>query len=442
MAQGQMNWKGRGTGSTKEYIVEAGMERGLTYEYRFRSAIGRLSAPVKSRMIKDGRRQQSVDVSKSAVVQRKEITSGDEARFTLIQNIKGAATHGDAPVRTGDYLAYLHKNIRVNAVRTPGIPLIEEMSKMRVKDILGGEENEIRRQLEMYLAEEYTYDAYGAFFNGASKGILSVPEGEGGLEMDLGRGLGKQVSCEHIIIGGVGEVTPPASDSVADLNAYELAIKVALDGAQIAAAAMTDAAALAAYGLRRGVISDLRDYVIDAKIAGLDVGMNEKWYIAVDPSNMKSLVREGGELYEAWKISRERSRNNPVYGYDYVELDDFIFFPDPYLKKFRPTGFSGSETEVTWGSNARDMRSTSTSGNWAPFLILGQQSLMEASSGKTKITKWEGKHDQGMEIAAHIKQSFVRTNWKPKDGRNAPILNQSSALCLFWSPDSLFTPAA
>ena len=73
---------------------------------------------------------------------------------------------------------------------------------------------------------------------------------------------------------------------------------------------------------------------------------------------------------------------------------------------------------------------------------MGQQALMEATAGKTKITKWEGKHDQGMEIAAHIKQSFARTNWKPRDGRNAPTLNQSSVLCLFWTPDSLFTPTA
>lgn len=439
---GQINWKGRDTGTDKNFIVEAAMERGLSYEYRHRSAIGRLSAPVTQRMIKDGSRMRSVDISKSAVIQRKEITSGDEARFTLIQNIKGSATHGDAPVRTGDYLAYLHKSIRVNAIRTPGIPLMEEMSSLRVKDILGGEENEIRRQLEMYLAEEYTYDAYGAFFNGASKGILSVGEVEGGLEIDQGRGAGNKISIEHILIPGVGEIVPPANQTSTELDNYEQRLVDALETADADVISMADPlASMAKYGIRRQIISDLRDYVVDAKIAGLDLGQNEKWYVAVDPSIMKNLTNSDGELYEAWKMSRERSANNPLFGYDYIELDDFIFFKDPYLKKFRPTGYAGG-SEVTWGSDNRDLRDITVTSNWAPFLIMGKQALMEATSGKTKVTKWEGKHDQGMEIAAHIKQSFARTNWKPKDGRNNPILNQSSALVLMWTPSSVFTPTA
>ena len=195
------------------------------------------------------------------------------------------------------------------------------------------------------------------------------------------------------------------------------------------------------YGIKRGLISDLRDYVTDRKIAGLDSGSTEKWYIAVDPSNMRVLTREGGELYDAWKVGHNVKKNENVYSYGYIELDDFVFYPDPYLKKFRPTGYTGGN-EVTWGSDNRDMRDVTVASNWCPFLIMGQQALMEATSGKTKVTKWEGKHDQGMEIAANVKQSFARTNWKPKDGRNTPVLNQSSALCLFWSPSSVFTPTA
>jgi len=445
MAQGQINWKSSGS-ATKSYIVNPALERGLAYQFRNRSALGRLSKPIMERMISDNGRMRSQDLAATAVIQRKEIKTGDEARFTLIQNIKGAATHGDAPVRTGDYLAYLHKNIKINQIHTPAIPMMEEMSRMRVAEVLSGEENEVRRQLEMWLAEEYTYDGYSAMFNGASKGLLTIPENEGGLNLDLGRGAGKGLSIEHILIAGktgtqVGELSYAATSSSAALTAYEVAINTALIAAdaQLAGAA-DDAARQTLYGFHRGIIADLRDWVVTAKIAETEVAGNGKWFVACDPSLLKTLTRQGGELFEAWKYSRERAESNPVFGYDYIELDDFVFFKDPYLKQFRPVVGAGG-AEITWGNSGyADMRERAVpTSNWAPMLILGNQAMMEATSGTVSLTSYEGKHGQGCEIAGHIKQSFMRTQWQPKDGRTTPFLNQSSALVLAYAPTSTFT---
>ena len=430
---GQPNWKSRGS-SKNEYVVEALIEKKMSYEYRYRSAIGKLSKPMPGRTLNDRSRMRDQAIDGTAVIRTQTINKGDEARFTLTRNIDGAMTYGDAPVRDGDYLAYMHCNVRLNAARTPAYRLTEEMSKHRAMDLVKGEESELRQQINMRLAQEYAFEAYRGFLLGASLG-LRVNESEGGyaniIQNDLNRGLrsdgkAKQVSCPTSLVFGVGEVTAPVDNTTAELDNYEDRIAAAVGDANIAE-------------ITRGYVQDIRDWVVYKKIGGIDVGGQEKWFIPTDPAIMRDLTKEGGELYEAWKLAMQRDKSNPAFGYSYIELDDLVFFKDPYLTQFRPVldgagdpvidAADGNAIQYGGGELGDMTRYTpGTNDTVGMMLVLGANALLEGNSGTVKVTKDEGKHEQGKTIAAHIKQSFQRTRWVTKDGTTEPELNQQMAV--------------
>lgn len=446
---GQINWVSNGTNNNeKEFIVNPVVEKAMFYEYRKRSAIGKLSKPVKSQTFNDGSRQGTMDVAQSSVIATKKITSGDEARFTLEQNIVGSPTYGDVDVRTGDYLSYLHQSVLLNKMDTPAIPIQEDMSTQRVADSIGNQEGAVRRQINMYMAEEYVFDFYRAAFRGMSQGI-SIEQSKGGLHKDLGRGPGVSVSVENLVIGGRGAVSAPTGVDQASLDAYEQRIVDELTAADSAIGALTDYEAQRQYGVTRSFISDIRDYISDQNIKGVDVGGREIWYCPIDPALLKQLTAPGGELYESWKQMMDRvgsmeSKNNRVNNplavdASMITLDDLVFLRDPYLKHFRPT-YAGSAPQ--WGTPDLDMRKKFPTSNWAPMLILGETAVLEAHNGSVSTTFEPGKHGKGREIAAHQKISSMRSRWLPKDGRNTAPLNQNSALCLFYTANTFFTPQA
>lgn len=170
MPSGQSTWETQGTG-TNDFVIEFETAKNLHYEFRHMSAFGALSKSVKQESA-PGYPEQSKDIAQSACIWTKEITAGDEVRFSLEQNMRGAPTYGDAPVKLGDYLAYLHANIILNKLTTPATPVQEEMSQHRVKRVLSNPQSNIRHQLVMYLNEQYVYDILDGFWKGASLTFL------------------------------------------------------------------------------------------------------------------------------------------------------------------------------------------------------------------------------------------------------------------------------
>lgn len=412
MPLGQSTWESQGTG-TKDYIISFETEKNLSYEFRHRSALGKLSKAVKTKTVGQGPEAREVDIGESACIWSKEITKGDEVRFTLEQQMRGAPTYGDAAVSVGDYLAYLHANVILNQVKTPAIPLPEEMSMQRVVDVISSPESQTRNSITMYLSEEYVLEAYTGFFKGASPNLLAAKV-DGGRALDLGRGAGVQVSPQHFLVAGNG-----FTSGVAGSAGFETQLKTDLG----------TLTATASDRISRDYIHNLRYALVQKKIAPINFEGRDVWMAPTDPELLARLTAPGGTLYAAWLSAQERSKSNPAFGHAALEVDDIMFFPDPWLQKFRPD-IAGAD--IIWGTAADDKRDFVPTSKIALMCVWGTGCLLEAHNGSVKVTSDVGFHGDNKTIGARVKQSFMRTRYIPKDGRTAINLEQGGMVVAFY----------
>jgi hypothetical protein len=215
----------------------------------------------------------------------------------------------------------LHQNIILNKLDTPAIPIPEEMSRHRVRETIANPESNVRKEIGIYLAEQYTYDCLEAHLRGASMN-LRAPKNIGGRAIDLGLGAGVQVSPENFIVAGTGVVSGTSGTSAYETN--------------LAAAFANLNSATASHNISRGFVHELRAQITQFKIGGIDVNGQEKWFCAIDPILMTRLTDPTGALYVAWRDAAQRSMENPVFSHGAIELENIVFFPEPYLQQFRP----------------------------------------------------------------------------------------------------------
>jgi hypothetical protein len=420
MPAGQRTWETQGTG-TNDFVVSFETEKNIAYEMRHQSPLGRLSKPVAQKTIGTGPEQRDIDVGASAAVWSKEITTGDEVRFTLEQSMRGAPAYGDSAVPQGDYLAYLHATLILNMVKTPAVPLQEEMSLQRIKDVIATPDTQVRNAITMYLSEEYTLEGYAAFLRGASPNLLAAKV-NGGRALDLGRGAGSQVSPQHFLIAGNG-----FTSGVAGSNGFETQLKTDLG-------TLTDTAG---DYISREFIHNLRYALTSKKIKPImqDGGM-PVWYALCDPELLARLTTPDGVLYKAWLQAQERSKTNPAFGHGAIELDGIIFFPDPWLKKYRPD--ISAAGDIVWGVADDDKRDFDPTSKIALMNIWGEGCMLEGHNGSVRFTQNVGRHGDNKEIGARIKQSFMRARYIPKDGRTGITIEQGGMTCAFYEPGLSF----
>lgn len=417
MPAGQQTWENQGYG-TNDYVVSFETQKNLAYEYRQRSVIGKLSKPVSTKTVGSGPAAREMDIAQSAATWSKEISKGDECRFTLEQMLTGDPTYGDAAVRDGDYLAYLHATVFLNQLDTPAFPLAGDMSAQRVADVLSDPQGQMRNAITMYLSEQYVIDYYEGFLRGASRNLLAA-RADGGRALNLGISAGTQVSPENFLVAGSGFVSGTSGTS-----GYETQLGTDLAG-------LTDTAG---DYISRDFIHSLRYAITDRKIKPVMMDGAEKWFAPCDPYLMARLTKPGGGLDEAWKTARERSKENPAFGHGTIELNDIVFFPDYWLGKFAPDITSG----VIYGQSGIDRREFTPTSTIRLMLILGDGSMLDAHNGEVNITVENGRHGKGKTLSGHIKQSFMRTRYIPKDGRSSLVVNQSGMCCAFYEPGLSF----
>lgn len=427
---GQAVWNGQYPQDTENnYITRFETSKNIAKEARWKSNFGRLSKEMSMDIVGQGPDKTTKDIGNDAAIWRKTITSGDECRFTLEQNMKGSGTYGDAEVRTGDYLAYLQQTVILNKTDTPALPIPEDMSRQRVQETLGKSDAPYRKEINRWMSEEYVYKVLDGYFIGASTDLMS-PKNEGGRALDLGLGAGVQVSPENAIIAGTGIVS-----GTSGTTQYET---------QMAAALANLNPANTAHRITRYFLQELQQAAIQLKIKMIDGQANNggRLFFFCDPMIVHRLSAVDESFYIANRDGNKRSDANKIFGlHNAIELDDFVIIPEARMMQYRPNKAAADAGTVQWGPQPRytDRRDSAIEGNILLGMIWGEGAMLEATNGAIDITMETGRHGKGKELSGHQKQSVMRSIWTAKDGRgNDTRLNQQSMMVAVAEPDLSF----
>lgn len=375
-------------------------DKQMFMEARTRTFIGSLSKP--SDMVRSMEAgSQSLDGSQC--IARKEITEGDEVRYTMQEHMSGTPSYGDMPVNRGDFLGYKNQYARVNIIKSPGVPIQGEMAQQRVKASITDIPAAVKSEVVDYIAEEMELQAIGALIWGASPSIL-LPTSEGGLGVSLGVGAG----------GGAGvplmpmHFWTPDSGKVAyntTVATYNSSVNNAINGIDAAA---DDSVSL----VKLKQISRLRE-----RNKFWPTVLNGKKYKAINLCDPDLWYRIDHLLGDSYKYARERGADNPLFGITHqLEYLDELFISVPNLEKFRPAYNASGTPDFGAGING-DYRSYTTSSTNALMISISQRALVEGYNGSVRLTQKEGDHEDGLEISARTKLGYMRGEWYAKDGR-------------------------
>lgn len=373
----------------------------LFMEARTRTFIGSLSKP--NDMVRDmNAGAQSLDGSQC--IARKEITEGEEVRYTMQEHMTGVETYGDMPVQRGDFLGYKNQYARVNMIKTPAVPIQGEMAQQRVKKSITDIPASVKNEVIDYTAETMELQALGGLVWGASPSVL-LPTSEGGLGVSLGVGAG----------GGAGVPLMPMHFWTPDTGKVAYSTTVATYNSSINDAINgIDASADDSVSLNKlKTLSRLKE-----KINFWPTVLNGKKYKAINLCDPDLWYRIDHLLATYYKDARERSANNPIFGITHqLEYLDELFISVPNLEKFRPAYNSGTGIPDFGPGIRGDFRKYTTSSTNALMISISQRALVEGYNGSVRLTKEEGRHEDGLEIAARTKLGYMRGEWYAKDGR-------------------------
>lgn len=388
-------------GGTNDEQTGFAFDKQLYMEARTRTFIGSLSKP--NDMVRDmNAGAQSLDGSQC--IARKEITEGDEVRYTMQEHMTGVETYGDMPVQRGDFLGYKNQYARVNMIKTPAIPIQGETAQQKVKASITDIPAAVKNEVIDYTAETMELQAIGGLIWGASPSVL-LPTAEGGLGVTLGVGAG----------GGAGVPLMPMHFYTPDTGkiaynttvaAYNSSVNDAINGIDASA---DDSVSLT----KLQMLSRMKE-----KINFWPTVLNGKKYKAINLCDPDLWWRINHLLKDYYKDARERSANNPIFGIDHqLEFLNELFISVPNLEKFRPV-YNSATGVPDFGPGIRgDFRKHVPSATTALMLTISQRALVEGYNGSVRLTKEVGPHEDGLEIAARTMLGYMRGEWYAKDGR-------------------------
>lgn len=401
----------------------------LDYEMRQRSVVGTLSNPRPGQTTSLLGMERGTDLTATNVVMKKTITKGDEADFTMVKNLDGDPTFGDVEPEQGEYLDFLFKKLRINAISSPAYPLQSKMNLQRMMTGIPGDvQTKLKERIIDWNADQYVVDFYRGFLRGASDNVLATKP-NGGLAQDLGAGAGVQLSPLNVIALGTGAWQ---AKNKASLATHEADLKTAIEALDY-----TDAD----FQLTYKSLQKVAHYLPEMNIKGLDGGGSEKYILVLSPSAFANLVEYDSELQKIYSASDARSKDNPAFGFKWLDIGPFMIYVDPWLSKFYPTTASGS---IVWGTNSKNPRNFLATGdqvNQGIGLILGTGALMEATNGTVQIDEAADDFKRNFKYSSYAIRAHMRSMWKPEDGGTDLPIDQSGALLLFGDPGFNFATA-
>lgn len=399
---GQSYWASAGA-STHAEIVRFKVQKEIFYKTTWRTLFGKLNggrAVKAQKMLFEGG-VANVDVGNSSIVQEKNIDTGNEIRFTMMEQLDGDAKYGDEAVASGDYAEYKHSKCWVNQIDSKAWQLPGRCSLKQAKEVLTNPKGDLLNMISLWASQEMDYDAVRAALMGASRGLLKTDEGGLGITLP-GASAGQFRSCYNFYVPGTGLVTASRTRATHETNV---------------ATALDTLANSAAYHFDLGEHDIIGNLVEDNYITPPTVGGKEyKAIVIIDRALLWRFAARSGTFETIAKEARERGKGNPALDHvEHVELDNILYIPYRALEAFKPSTSGGYPVYGPGiGSSPRNYSNTS---KIRLALIMGARSLLRGRDKRIWITTEEGKHGKGVEFAAHWDDGWTRNEWDAKDGR-------------------------
>ena len=213
------------------------------------------------------------------------------------------------------------------------------------------------------------------------------------------------------------------------MSAHETSLNTAID---------TLSTANADHLLNYANLQEVAHYLPRMNLKGLESGGAEKFVLVIGPSAFKTLVGYDSQLQKIYSASDARSKDNPAFGFKWLDIGPFMVYVDPWIEKFYP---DATGSDIVWGSNAKNVRNflpTGTQATKGIGLILGTGAIMEATNGTIGIDEGQDKFKRNSSFSSYAIRAHMRSMWKPEDGGSTLPIDQSGALLLFADPGFSF----
>jgi hypothetical protein len=399
---GQTYW-GNAGGSTNSEIVRFKVEKELFYKMTWKTIVGKLNG---GREVQTTERRfegglQKVDLGNSSLIQEKTISEGNEFRLTMMESLDGDAQYGDEPVASGDYSQYKHTRGFVNQIDSPAWQLPGRCSLKQAAELLSNPKSDLLNQIATWVAQEVDFEWIRSALMGASRGLLRTDKGGLGVTLP-GATAGQFRSCYNFYVPGTGLVTPSRTRATHEANV---------------ATALNTLANSSTYHFDMAQHDKIGDLIETLNLEPPTIGGKEfQAVVVLDRALLWRMTARSGTYETLAKEARERSKDNPALNHmEHIVLDDILYVPYRWLEKFRPTVANSLPVYGPGiGSSPRNYTNTS---KICLALVMGAKSFLRGRDKRVWTTTETGKHDKGVEYAAHWDDGFVRNEWDAKDGR-------------------------
>lgn len=429
--------------STNAYTVAAEINKAIDRISQRASAFGGLGwdsngkeALVKTMELADG----GYDLGTSSVMQIKDIDVGDEWRSTLVKDLRGRLTHGNAPVLTGDFPAFLHDNVRVNVFDSPEFPFWGEMERQRFANVITDMEALTQVLIGEFIAKNIDFKAIQALLCGADEGLLSTATGCLGLQLWNAASAGTVCSCKNTYVANTGLIgwnnTRATFEATIGAAIYDLA----------------DTSACLFSLEKHEIMLNLITSILRFKTVSA-FGMNLRAVALADPWLVKRLITRNSNntWYTLMKDADTVGMKNHAIDRDQaVIVDKILYIPCDWLRAFRAYG--NDNVAPTYGAGITAdpqayIETADATSKKCPIIYMGAQALLCArsnvlyknndkaivKSGRTWLTRRDGVHGKGGGYSAHSKVGIKRYEPSAKDG-STEYFNNGTLVGWFYDP--------
>lgn len=407
------------TWKSTDFIINPKLGKQIYYKSTYRTIFGKLNGPreVKTTKIAHDDMELTIDSGNDSPVWEKNFTSGNECRFTTLEEFRGMATYGAADVKPGPFNEYMHSVCYVRQIDSPTGPLVDSESAELVKDVIDDLVRLKKNNMELWRSKEVDLDAFRAIFTGASRGILATDDGGLGVSLTGGT-AGQQRAPYNVYVEGQANLVTPS----ATLSTHNSNVATALD-------TLSDNKnyAFTYTSHKHNAYQIERLYFKPVKI-----GRQEYRAVAlIDQRNIERMFAVEGTLSTLFQNAEKRGMQNPALnGMRTLVLDDILYIPVRQLEFFRPT--VETDDSITWGAGLdKDPRSRSFSNSscLCPTVYMGAGGLLRGRRKRVWVTVEKGRHGKGLEYCVHYHDGWMRHDKFSKDDRN--IMENDSMLVTF-----------